>query len=55
MATSKNKAAAPVECEAPNLKAEHKENLLKYLIVGILFGIVFVKEGHCRELIPMMA
>jgi len=43
MATSKNKAAAPVECEAPNLKAEHKENLLKYLIVGILFGIVFVK------------
>lgn len=35
---------SPVECEAPNMqKAEAKEGLLKYLIVGIMFGIVFVK------------
>lgn len=32
-------------CEAPNLRKEHDKGLelLKYLILGILFGIVFVK------------
>lgn len=38
----KNKNVAPVECEAPNMQ-EKSENLLKYLIVGVLFGIIFVK------------
>jgi uncharacterized membrane protein YedE/YeeE len=40
--TEKNKNIAPVECEAPNMQ-EKGENLLKYLIVGVLFGIIFVK------------
>lgn len=39
----KNKNVAPVECEAPNLQETKNESLLKYLIIGILFGIVFVK------------
>ncbi|WP_209331505.1 DUF6691 family protein [Lunatimonas salinarum] len=38
------KAGAPIECEAPNMqKQTAKDGLLKYLIVGVLFGIVFVK------------
>jgi len=32
----------PVECEAPNMQA-NGDGLLKYLIIGILFGAVFVK------------
>lgn len=32
----------PVECEAPNMQA-NSDGLLKYLIIGILFGAVFVK------------
>lgn len=32
----------PVECEAPNMQAS-SDGLLKYLIIGILFGAVFVK------------
>lgn len=39
----KNKNVGPVECEAPNLQDKKSESLLKYLIIGILFGIVFVK------------
>jgi uncharacterized membrane protein YedE/YeeE len=38
--------SAPIECEAPNMENSEYEKgsaLLKYLIVGILFGIVFVK------------
>lgn len=37
--------AHPVECEAPNElhKSESLAGNLKYLVVGILFGIVFVK------------
>jgi len=38
----KNKNVAPVECEAPNMQGK-SEKLLKYLIIGVLFGIVFVK------------
>lgn len=35
---------APVECEAPNMQQEaSRDGLLKYLIVGVVFGIVFVK------------
>ena len=39
------KRGAPGECEAPNMKksADGGSGLLKYLIVGILFGIIFVK------------
>ena len=35
----------PIDCEAPNMQKmdETGLSLLKYLIVGILFGIVFVK------------
>jgi uncharacterized membrane protein YedE/YeeE len=33
---------SPVECEAPNMQAS-SDGLLKYLIIGILFGAVFVK------------
>lgn len=35
----------PIQCEAPNSeKAEEKGlELLKYLILGVLFGIIFVK------------
>lgn len=35
----------PLECEAPNLqrKKETPVSLLKYLVMGTLFGIVFVK------------
>lgn len=32
----------PIECEAPNMQA-NSDGLLKYLIIGILFGAVFVK------------
>lgn len=32
----------PIECEAPNMQ-EGSDGLLKYLIIGILFGAVFVK------------
>jgi len=33
------------ECDAPNMQAKKESNssLLKYLVMGILFGIVFVK------------
>jgi uncharacterized protein len=35
---------SPIQCDAPNMQqGEKKESLIKYLIVGILFGIVFVK------------
>ena len=36
---------APIDCEAPNMQkmGETGFSLLKYLIVGILFGIIFVK------------
>ncbi|WP_114752134.1 DUF6691 family protein [Pleomorphovibrio marinus] len=36
---------SPVNCEAPNMQQvpESSTQLLKYLVVGILFGIVFVK------------
>lgn len=38
------KGDAPVECESSNMqKIEAKDDLLKYLIAGIVFGIVFVK------------
>lgn len=35
----------PIECEAPNLQKSDEKGLalLKYLVVGIVFGIVFVK------------
>ncbi|WP_373493233.1 YeeE/YedE family protein [Aquiflexum sp.] len=35
----------PIQCESPNLASTDERGwlLLKYLIVGILFGIVFVK------------
>lgn len=35
----------PIECEAPNMRKEQESGwkLVKYLIVGLLFGIVFVK------------
>ncbi|WP_194778069.1 DUF6691 family protein [Pararhodonellum marinum] len=35
----------PIDCEAPNMQAKGEQGLalLKYLVVGILFGIVFVK------------
>ncbi|MBS9524127.1 YeeE/YedE family protein [Litoribacter ruber] len=41
----KNIQNNPLECEAPNMQKmdETGLSLLKYLIVGILFGIVFVK------------
>lgn len=42
--SDKNIPLSPAECEAPNMQVgEKKDSLLKYLIVGILFGIVFVK------------
>jgi uncharacterized protein len=36
---------SPINCEAPNMQQvpETPVQLLKYLIVGVLFGIVFVK------------
>jgi uncharacterized protein len=36
---------SPIECEAPNMQKMEETglSLVKYLIVGILFGIVFVK------------
>ncbi|MEX2513742.1 MAG: DUF6691 family protein [Cyclobacteriaceae bacterium] len=39
------KRGSPEECEAPNMKKSGDGwiSLLKYLIVGILFGIIFVK------------
>jgi uncharacterized membrane protein YedE/YeeE len=49
MSTKENivieKNQQPIDCEAPNLQ-KNEENfgsLLKYLILGVLFGIVFVK------------
>ncbi|MGY6562139.1 MAG: DUF6691 family protein [Luteibaculaceae bacterium] len=35
----------PIECEAPNqqVAGENLGSLLKYLILGILFGVIFVK------------
>lgn len=39
-------STTPIECEAPNMENNDYEKggaLIKYLIVGILFGIVFVK------------
>lgn len=41
-AAEKNIANSPIECEAPNMQGK-KDGLLKYLIIGILFGIVFTK------------
>ncbi len=37
--------AEPIECEAPNLLVQKESNLslIKYLLLGISFGIVFVK------------
>lgn len=36
----------PEECEAPNLQEDTESfiSLLKYLVVGVVFGIVFVKS-----------
>lgn len=42
MKIADKKQVAPVECEAPNMQ-EKKESLLKYLVVGVLFGIIFTK------------
>ncbi len=35
----------PIECEAPNLQVQKESNvsLIKYLLMGVAFGIVFVK------------
>lgn len=38
----KVKNPQPVECESPNMQAS-SDGLLKYLIIGILFGAIFVK------------
>lgn len=40
-----NTVSQPIECEAPNLSenSESGLSLLKYLLVGIFFGIIFVK------------
>ncbi len=40
------KSTLPEECEAPNLQEEKEGfvSLLQYLLVGIIFGIVFVKS-----------
>jgi len=37
--------APPIDCEAPNMQADRESglSLLKYLVVGVMFGIVFVK------------
>ncbi len=44
LSPKKNIALSPAECEAPNMQAgEKKDGLLKYLIVGVLFGVIFVK------------
>lgn len=41
---NENITNSPVECEAPNMQqGEKKDSLLKYLIVGVFFGIIFVK------------
>jgi uncharacterized membrane protein YedE/YeeE len=42
MKIADKKQVTPVECEAPNMQ-DKKENLLKYLVVGVLFGIIFTK------------
>ncbi|MEO7310362.1 MAG: DUF6691 family protein [Chitinophagaceae bacterium] len=36
---------SPIECEAPNLQVQPEKNisLVKYLLLGLAFGIVFVK------------
>ncbi|SHN12964.1 hypothetical protein SAMN04488057_107133 [Cyclobacterium lianum] len=45
MKVIEKKSNNPIECEAPNMRetGESKWKLLRYLIVGVLFGIVFVK------------
>ncbi len=37
--------AEPIECEAPNLQIQKESNFsqIKYLVLGVAFGIVFVK------------
>ena len=42
MKIAEKKQIAAAEGEVPN-RHEKKENLLKYLVVGILFGIIFTK------------
>ena len=43
--TTKKIAVQANDCAAPNSKADHEKGLelLKYLIIGVIFGIVFVK------------
>ncbi|ERM82302.1 transporter [Rhodonellum psychrophilum GCM71 = DSM 17998] len=38
-------AQSPIECEAPNLQVQEEKGLklVKYLIVGMFFGLIFVK------------
>jgi uncharacterized membrane protein YedE/YeeE len=44
LSPDKNIPLSPAECEAPNMQTvDKKDGLLKYLIIGILFGVVFVK------------
>jgi len=45
MKIQKGNSNNPLDCEAPNMQKmeETSLSLLKYLVVGILFGIVFVK------------
>ncbi|MGY6559648.1 MAG: DUF6691 family protein [Nitritalea sp.] len=45
MKTTADKNTAPIQCEAPNNQEQGEQGLalLKYLIIGILFGVVFVK------------
>lgn len=40
-----DKEKEPIQCEAPNAQKSEESGLalLKYLIIGLLFGIVFVK------------
>ena len=42
---TKGKAVQDDHCVAPNLREDHDKGLelLKYLIIGVVFGIVFVK------------
>lgn len=43
--TTRKVAKQPNDCVAPNSKADQEKGLelLKYLIIGVIFGIVFVK------------
>ncbi len=43
--TEKKLQASDPHCAAPNLREDHEKGLelLKYLIIGVVFGIVFVK------------